>query len=479
MSRADQVASEFDTTPTDAIACMVAHEGPVFVDLDETLYLRNSTEDFIDLARPGLIAALLLRLLDVLEPWRWSGGRTTRDVWRVRLVMAFFPWIRSQWARKVSTLARVFGNTQLLSAFERHAIHPIVLTAGFRPIVAPLVAALGLPDAPIVAARLERCEDRVRGKLGCAIEALGEETLRRGLLITDSLQDVAVLRACKLPMRTVWPGAFYRRALAHVYVPGEYLTRVKRPGTHYIRRGILQEDFAFWVLSSIALAAHPWLHTAGLLLLLVSFWAIYERGYVDNDEAAVRYEREPRVESAYWEFPVATPRVQPWIWALALGALGIVVLRWPERPDPWDFVKWAAVLVGSYLWFKLYNRLDKQTRVWLYAGLQLARVAAFTVLVAVLPIGAVALGANALSRWVPYHVYRCTGNRWPKRDESALIRLTYFIVLAALLGVAAGPYAVFNWTALMLLLWNLYRARDAVKAMVESARRLDRFGSEA
>ena len=479
MSVVHSIASEFDTAPSAAIACIAAHDGPVFVDLDETLYLRNSTEDFIDLARPGIVAALLLRLLEVIRPWRWSGGDVTRDIWRVRLIATLFPWVRFRWARKVRVLARIFGNAQLLAAFRQHAIEPIVLTAGFRPIVVPLVAALGLPGARIVAARLNACEDRIRGKLRCAIDALGEDTLRRGLLVTDSLQDLAVLRACKRPLRTIWPGAFYRRALSDVYLPGEYLTRVKRPGAHYIRRGILQEDFAFWVMSSIALAANPWCHIAGLLLLLGSFWAIYERGYVENDETALRYEREPKVESAYWESPVATPRLQPWIWALVLGALGVLVLRWPAAPDPWDFAKWTLVLAGCSVWFKLYNRFDKSTRVWIYAGLQLARVAAFGVLVAVMPIGAVALGANALARWVPYYLYRRTGNRWPQSDDTALIRLTYFIVLATLLALSAGPAAVLNWTALLLLGWNLYRAQWPLKTMLGQSKRLDRLGKDA
>jgi hypothetical protein len=478
MSVVHNIASEFDTAPSAAIACIATHDGPVFVDLDETLYLRNSTEDFIDLARPGLVAALLLRLLEVIRPWRWSGGEATRDIWRVRLIATLFPWVRFRWARKVRVLARIFGNTQLLAAFRQHAIEPIVLTAGFRPIVVPLVAALGLPGVRIVAARLNGCEDRIRGKLRCAIDALGEDTLRRGLLVTDSLQDLAVLHACKRPLRTIWPGAFYRRALSDVYLPGEYLTRVKRPGAHYIRRGILQEDFAFWVMSSIALAANPWCHIAGLLLLLGSFWAIYERGYVENDETALRYEREPKVESAYWESPVATPRVQPWIWALVLGALGILVLRWPAAPNPWDFAKWTLVLAGCSAWFKLYNRFDKSTRVWIYAGLQLARVAAFGVLVAVMPIGAVALGANALARWVPYYLYRRTDNRWPQSDNTALIRLTYFVVLATLLALSAGPAAVLNWTALLLLGWNLYRAQWPLKTMLGQSKRLDRLGKD-
>jgi hypothetical protein len=476
MSTIQQLVSQFDATPSVALARIAAHEGPIFVDLDETLYLRNSTEDFIDLARPGVLAALLLRVLDVVKPWRWSGGEATRDVWRVRLVMTLFPWVRFRWARNVAEFGRRFGNTSLLSVFRQHGIQPIVLTAGFRPIVTPLVAAIGLPQARIVAARLDTFDDRRRGKLHYALATVGEEALREGLLITDSDQDLAVLRVCKGPLRIVWPGAAFRPALADVYLPGEYLTRIKRPGAHYIRRGIVQEDFAFWVLSSIALAPRPWLHVLGLLLLLGSFWVVYEQGYVDNDRVAVRYESEPKVEPAYWATPVATPRVEPWIWALVLGALGVVVVLLPAAPRPWDFLKWALVLAGCNGWFYLYNRLDKWTRVWMYAGLQLARAAAFTVLVSVMPIGAVALGANALARWVPYHLYRAASKEWPARDDSTLIRLTYFLVLAAILAVSAGVETILNWTALMLLGWNIYRARHCLADLFARMRRLDRLG---
>ena len=74
----DRFATPHDCPPEDALATIRAHGGPVLVDLDETLYLRNSTEDFLDCARPGLIALILLRLLDALRPWRLSGGEATR-----------------------------------------------------------------------------------------------------------------------------------------------------------------------------------------------------------------------------------------------------------------------------------------------------------------------------------------------------------------------------------------------------------------
>ena len=76
----------FECAPAAAIAAVQAHVGPILVDLDETLYLLNTTEDFIDSAKPGVLALILMRGLDILKPWRFTGGETTRDAWRVRAI---------------------------------------------------------------------------------------------------------------------------------------------------------------------------------------------------------------------------------------------------------------------------------------------------------------------------------------------------------------------------------------------------------
>jgi hypothetical protein len=52
--RGGPATCQYDASPDYTLAAVCTHEGPLLVDLDETLYLRNSTEDFIDCARPGL-----------------------------------------------------------------------------------------------------------------------------------------------------------------------------------------------------------------------------------------------------------------------------------------------------------------------------------------------------------------------------------------------------------------------------------------
>jgi hypothetical protein len=468
-----RTTTRHDVSPEAAIGAILDHAGPILLDLDETLYLRNSTEDFIDSAHPRLLALMSMRLLDAVKPWRWTGGEVTRDVWRVRAILLCFPWTDRCWRARVAQLGAKFANLRLIAALQTPGTSPIVTTTGFLPIVEPLIAALGLPRARIVAARLSNFADRRDGKLQMAIGALGDPTVREALVLTDSAQDLTLLDACARPLRAVWPEAHYRRALSGVYLPGQYLTHVKRPGEHYLVRGILQEDFAFWVLTSIALATAPAAHVLGLLLLLASFWTIYERGYVDNDVIAERFELQPKLSAAFIESPVATPPWQPWAWALACSVIGIFVLRWPGTPVFADLLTWTAVLIATHAWFLMYNRFDKGTRVWLYAGLQVARSAAFVALVPIAPIGPIALGAHVLAKWVPYCVYRVGGKGWPEAPFH-LIRLLFFVVLALLLALSGGAAVLLDWSAAAILGWNVFRARHELAAAWTAARRLDR-----
>ncbi len=473
------ILDEYEVMPDPAIAALLTHRGPVLLDLDETLYLRNSTEDFIDSARPAVLALVAMRILDVIQPWRWTGGDETRDVWRIRCIMILFPWTRDRWAKRVRVLAIDAGNANLIAAVKIRAVAPncntpVIATLGFHSIVAPLVAALDIPPhIRIVAARLSTFADRRDGKLRLVVNALGNETVRRALVLTDSKQDDALLNACAIPLRTVWPRAQFRPALSGFYLPGQYLTQVKRRGERYITRGILQEDFALWILSSIALAGQPVAHIFGLLFLLLSFWAIYERGYVDNDDIANRYERDPKLSSTFRDAPAATPRWLPWIWASASGAVGVLILRGPVLAAAVDFAKWAAVLIATYGVFALYNRLDKTTRIWWYSLLQLARSAAFVALVPINLIGAMALGSHVLAKWVPYYIYRVGGQHWPDASHF-MSRLLFFLLLTVLIAFANGFDSIWTWSTAALLAWNLFRARHELFDTLTSATRIDK-----
>lgn len=472
------------TTPAAALAALSGFDGPVLLDLDETLYLRNSTEDFIDCVRPAILAMILLKLLDLLAPWRWSGGAETRDVWRVGLVRLIFPWTPLLWRRRCATLGPRFANALLLAVMrDRHPL-PIVVTAGFLPIVTPLVAAIGLGAAPIVATRLDRFSDRVDGKLALARAALGSEMISRGLVLTDSPSDRPLLDACTLPLQVVWPEARFRPAFAGLYFPGRYLMKVKRPGDRrYIARSILWEDFTLWLLCAISMASLPLVLLPGLGLLLLSFWSIYEQGYADNDRMARLYEQNPTLSASYHTTEIVTPSRAPWFWAATSGLAAIILLRWPSPPSLADFAAWVAFLIVTALWFRLYNRVDKPTRIWLYPGLQLARSAAFLVLLPAATVSPLAIGAHVFAKWLPYIFYRArnadknqkaaSARGWPELPTH-LLRLVGFLLLCATVLLCEGPHALPLGTTAALMLFFAYKARGEGTVMLRAAHRIDR-----
>jgi len=466
MSDAGNPTPNYEASPEEALAQLAGHEGPLCVDLDGTLYRRNSTEDFLDSARPGLLAAVTLNVLEAIKPWRWTGGAPTRDVWRVWIVWTLFPWTHSRWRRRVATLASSWSNRRLVEALQAHKANVVIVTVGFRPIVRPLLTALGFSADSLVAPRLG-FEDRIKGKLNLAMEALGEERVASSLFITDSLDDLEMLASCLRPLLTCWPDAEYHRAFERIYLPGQYVGYVKHPGERYVWRAVIQEDLAHWVFSSVALAAYPLRETLGLCFLLASFWIIYERGYVDNDWAALHLESDGKLSQGFWSSRVATPMVQPWVWAVLIGVVAVYLLG-GRAAVPINLAKWLLVLGGTYWVFKLYNRIDKSSRAWLYVVLQLARAGAFLAIVPTVPVGGAALGSLALSRWISYYLYRRGDGDWPQLDTN-VIRLVFFVVLAALLGVSLGSGALLNWTAALLLAWNLFRARRELAGLLRRA----------
>jgi hypothetical protein len=210
-----------------------------------------------------------------------------------------------------------------------------------------------------------------------------------------------------------------------------------------------------------------------LLLLLLSFWAIYERGYVDNDLVASRYEHDAKLSATFGSVLVAAPAVQPWIWALLAGAAAVAILH-PDRTGfVVHFACWVAVLILTYACFVFYNRLDKMTRMWVYPLLQLARCAAFTVIVPIEPVGVPALGAHVLSRWMPYQAYRLSSAGWPE-GRPQLVRLISFVLLSLIFVSCFGLPVLLTWSALAMLLWNVIIARRDIYAAFNSARRIDR-----
>jgi hypothetical protein len=88
-----------------------------------------------------------------------------------------------------------------------------------------------------------------------------------------------------------------------------------------------------------------------------------------------------------------------------------------------------------------------------------------------MPIGAAAISAHVLAKWVPYYLYR-RGRHWPNAPVH-LMRLLFLGVLWMVQLMAEGPDILANWTALALLGFTLFKARRELIIVVAASRRLD------
>lgn len=466
--------SSYDATPDQALSALASHDGPIVVDFDETLYLRNSTSDFLSSARPSLLAFVLVKLVDVIKPWRLRGGTSAaRDAWRVRVLLILMPWTIARWRRQAVSAGQFNLNEPLAQRIRQREQDVVISTLGFAPIVAPLVEGFGLNGLTVVAMDPWRSSDRDRGKLALTAEAIGRDQVARSAVVTDSMADRELLEASAVPLRVVWPEAGPGETFGRVYYPGRYLTKVKRPDGRYVRK-ILKEDIALWILCTVWVADNPLTDTIGLLLLALSFWAVYETGYVDNDVIAERHEEDPALTDQFLRRKVSFPVWVPLAWAAGAGALGVVVARFPERPSVLDFLLWAAVIWFSLGVFRIYNRLDKGTRILLFPVLQLLRTAAFVVVVPTVPIAVLAISLHVMIRWVSYYVYRTVPGGWPGGAELPVVRLVAFVILGVLLASQTAWSVLWSATTISLLAWHLFLARRVLPAAISNAHRIDR-----
>lgn len=471
--------SPYNVNPEQALSAIAAHNGPVVVDFDETLYLRNSTSDFLSSARPALLAFLLVKIIDVVRPWRFgSGGEELRDMWRVRILLALMPWTKGRWQRQAMRSAKFALNERLVESLRPGERPVYVSTLGFEPIVQPLLDGFGLGGLELVAMDPWDSEQRGRGKMALTSEKIGGQVLASSSVVTDSDIDHELLAASSLPLLVEWPEAGPGETFHRVYYPGRYLTKVKRPGSRYVTRKIIKEDIALWILATVWVAENPVTDTIGLLLLALSFWAVYETGYVDNDLIAERHEEDPALTEEFRRRKVSFPSWIPLAWAGACGVLGLLILRLPSLPSLLDFLLWAVVLWVSLGVFRLYNRLDKGTRVVVFPLLQLLRTAAFIVVVPTVPIAILAITIHVIMRWVSYYVYRTVPGGWPGSGDLLVVRFVVFVSLGVLLISQQDWSELWSATTLSLLAWHLFLARRELPAAISGAHRIDRQPSQ-
>lgn len=464
--------------------------GRLYVDFDFTLFRSSSTEEFLNLARPGLLAALVLRLLRALELWRHSGSEATARVWpdalRTWAVILLMPWTLWLFERRAPHLFARLQNRKLMTLLE--AVDPkriTIVSVGFERFIRQLLRGTALEDVTVVASSLAHPSAiRRSGKLEW-LSKLGSAPRRNtDIVISDSLDDADLLASVAHAYRLEPDLTDFRGALRDVYVPFDYTARVKRSPAFVVKQIFLEElvvvllATAFFQPFSVAV----W---AGAALLFVAFLVIYEVGYAENDRVGRLIELEPKLAPNFDRMKHAPLEPRAWIWAIGLTGAGIWLLGEELAIEalarfgvdggaatfalPLAMLLWLGVVALGRGTFYVYNRLPTAWRVFAYVALHVVKYFGLVVFLPAQAVGYALLCAQLVRTWSLYAIRRCGGDI--ELIASQVVRLTFLLVLLLALTLAApGSGALGDWHTWVVVAWCVARA------MPEARRKL--FSSE-
>ncbi|GJD97978.1 hypothetical protein [Methylobacterium iners] len=466
--------SSWSHSEDSALEAISRFEGQILIDLDETLYLENSTETFLSLAVPGLLAAYILRVLDLISPWRKIGGFEARDNWRLMTILIFFPWTYLRWVNYCKQTAPHKLNVKLADALRSRGEKDVIVSNGFQLIIRPLVVGLNLSEIDVICCRVLRLKDRSQGKLALAVRKLGLQAVKAAMVVTDSLKDAEILSVCKYPCLVVWREAVFRRAFDKVaYLPGDYLIQVKRPKQGALRK-LVREDLFVWIAVALTVTDVTWWQVLGIILLFASMWSVYEIGYYDNDFCAKHFESDPKLNPRFDEFNGQIFVRKAWFFGLITGVTGTILISgFDDISKP--FV-WCAVLISLRGTYWLYNRVDKNTRIWIYLILQIFRSASMIAIVGISLFGFAICLSQVITRWLDYIIYRSGKIEgqylWPKTPNRS-IRFILLVLFISAIILSTGPASLYT-LALVIVPWFAYLAvLYEMRDIVSGAHRID------
>ncbi|TKB48188.1 hypothetical protein FCL40_13760 [Ferrimonas sediminicola] len=463
------------TTPGELATRLSAcpEEALLLVDFDDTLWLANSTEQFIACVRPALLVSMVLQLLDLLQPWRWftrGGHRHSRDLLRIRVVLLLFPWCRSQWQRAAHSLGPDYLNQPLCALLRSHRGPVHLVSFGFDFIIRPILDAAKLEWPLLLSSTLDNTvELRMRGKAAELRGLLGRERLAASWCLTDSLLDRDLLEACSVGLLCQWPESRPLRAGLEPMLPLVYTKKVKRPTESYISRVIFGHDYLTLLLVFALGSAQPLSVAASLFCFLLAYFSAYEIGYFENDRLGLLYEEKPKVSPEYGSLAEA---FRPWF-AWSCAALFALPGAWLARdlswitsnlaPTPMEsaaavWMVFMSLLVAVRVVFAWFNRIRERGRVVPMLLLQLARTAGYLVIFSTSLVGALYCFTHSVSKWIPYVTYRFGGERkgMPLHLMNGLLLIMLLLVCWLAGGVQLAQ--LLQWHAWVILGYVLLRA---------------------
>ena len=262
------------------------------------------------------------------------------------------------------------------------------------------------------------------------------------------------------------------------YLPLFYSEKVKRPDKKYFLNNILGEDFVILLLSFAYHRVHFWQSAIALFLLQISFWCIYELGYIENDIIGDKFEDKAVLSYNYNSYQYSFRLWQPWVWSFVLSAAGIILLQSSSINNiinlnflvendsqllavAESYFSWITFLLILRFTFHVYNYLNKQSRVWFYSLLQAFRYCGYLVLFTINTVSLMLLISNILTRSIQYILYRYMGGKsssWPMDFPRYFFCFLIFLLLTGIIAANERNLAlILNYQVSAIFIFCLAR----------------------
>lgn len=449
------------------------------LDFDYTLLLSNSTEEFINCARPASFIAIVLKALGFAKPWRLLGAEgqhSYRDVIRVALTLMLAPWTLWLFARKAPQIFNERVNSRLEKILADVPVEDIVIVSfGFDFIVKRLLQGSRYQQCRLVAPSFsEMPRYRRQGKTALlhdrGIVLQKDETV----VVTDNAQhDADLLAQVAHPCHIVWPEEITEGAFEKAYIPFYYTAVIKRDPGFFIKQVLLEEMAVFLMAFVVAAQTFNLSMLFTLTCFFLAYMVAYEIGYAENDQVGLKKEAAPKLSDNFYKHQNYQTEPYAWYWALALTLVGVLLMDQTATQSAGELLGmgasstlqigavmtaiWMLIIAAGRGLFWLFNTLPVQWRVYAYLPLHVSKYLGPLLFTLIHPVAYALLAAQLVRTWALYAVRRAGGDI--EFLCSQLVRLVFLVLFLLMMGTVQSTSNLWlAWETWAILGWCTLRA---------------------
>lgn len=431
----------------------------LILDFDHTLFLSNSTEEYLDSAKPKTLCVIVLAILDWLKLWNLFPGENNRavyrDAMRIICISMLFPWSYLLYRARISNLLKNHLNSEILGILTLKSWEKVVIASnGFGFILKPLLAQMNIQVDLVLSSQVFPTKNGIRatGKKAYLERSLTADELQKSTFISDNLEDKDLLGIVNEFIFYEDQKAKRFRVGQNVYIPFVYTHASKRGHSNHLLNKVILEDYPFIMLAygfSNSISVQTFI---AIFLLVLSFWCIYEAGYFENDLYELKHEskhKNPEKINFIQERQHYPIERNAWVWSAILSFLGLFILEANvngiSNSLTYDLglnvLVWLFWLVIVRLIFRAYTYSSFLVRVSISPILQLTRLVGPALFLSINFCGAFFIVSRVISRWFSYASYRSGGDL--KTISQPLVRHIIFVILIAALAVVQKDITIF------------------------------------